>query len=356
MTPSNPPTLDCHQRGRVFFGLLLSCLAAMATAPVAAAEEPAAKPYFYTEHAEVTKFIGEMVAEHSFSAEWLRSLFAQVQRNDFTLETIARPAEKVLSWEQYRARLVDVQRVRDGMSFWNENAAAIRRASQDYGVAEEIIVAIIGVETRYGRITGRHRIIDTLATLGFDYPPRQKFFRQELKEFLLLSREQGFDPLALTGSYAGAMGYGQFMPSSYRNFAVDFDADGVADLIGNRSDAIGSVANYLAKNGWRAGRPVALRATLRESADKSLLNRGRRPSKSIAALSRAGIDGVIAVPPSEKALALAFGDEQPAEYWLGLHNFGVIMSYNPRHFYAMAVYLLSRELLLAHRTGASFSK
>ena len=328
--------------------LLLAVLLAFASLAAAAADsDPASAPASYAAHPEVPGFIAEMVEEYNFSAAQLQKLFASVKRNDFSLKTIAKPAEKTLTWNQYRHRLVDAQRIRDGLLFWDDYSESIDRAVQRFGVPPEILVAIIGVETRYGRIRGRHRVIDTLATLGFDYPRRSSFFRSELKHFLVLSRKQGFNPLDLTGSYAGAMGYGQFMPSSYLRFGIDFDGDKVADLLDNPLDAIGSVANYLAENGWRPGYPVAIKAAKDGAADEKYLKAERRAKYTVNQLAAAGYRGVVDLPGDWRALIVALGEEGVQSYWLGLHNFTVVMSYNPRHFYAMAVFLLANELVLA---------
>ncbi|MDX1589384.1 MAG: lytic murein transglycosylase B, partial [Oleiphilaceae bacterium] len=211
----------------------------------------------YRDHPKARSFVDEMVAEHGFERDQLLEWLSRAERKDGIIESISRPAEKVLTWKEYRPIFLTEARTRQGREFMAEYSQALSRAREQYGVDPAIIAAVIGVETAYGRKRGDHRVIDALATLAFDYPPRSRFFRSELKHFLLLSREQGFDPLALKGSYAGAMGYGQFIASSYRHYGVDFDEDGVAEILDNPVDAIGSVANYLSEHRWQRGGPVA---------------------------------------------------------------------------------------------------
>ncbi len=204
--------------------------------------------------------VDELVAEEGFDRQELMKVFAQAQRKDSILEAIARPAEKTKPWYQYREIFLNEKREQQGVEFFNQHRATLLRAEREFGVPAEIIVAIIGVETSYGRVAGSYRVLDALSTLAFDYPPRSPFFTAELKDFLILTRDQGMDPTDLMGSYAGAMGYGQFMPSSYRNYAIDFDHDGKIDIWENPVDAIGSVANYFKQHGWRQGDVVVAAA------------------------------------------------------------------------------------------------
>ena len=209
-----------------------------------------------------------------------------------------------------------------------------------------MIVAIIGVETRYGRVTGRHRVVDALMTLAFDYPPRASFFRKELTQFLLLAREEGKNPTSLTGSYAGAMGFGQFIPSSYRNYAVDFDRDGVRDIWQNRTDAIGSVANYFSRHGWRGAAQVTLPVQLKAETEQLLdiANQSLKPTHSVAEMAEMGVN-VDGLDPEARVLLLRLlGGDKP-EYWLGFDDFYVITRYNHSRLYAMAVYQLGQEIL-----------
>ena len=203
----------------------------------------------YNDQPQVQAFINMMVDKHGFKEEELVVVFSKAQRREDILELMRKPAEKRLQWYEYRKIFVTPARIDGGVAFWKENAGVLNKAEAAFGVAAQIIVAIIGVETRYGSNTGRHRVLDALSTLAFDYPPRSEFFTGELEQYLILAREEDIDVVTTTGSYAGAMGYGQFIPSSYRNFAVDFDEDGKRDLWNNRMDIIGSVANYFNRHG-----------------------------------------------------------------------------------------------------------
>ncbi|MFM1892114.1 MAG: hypothetical protein RLZ44_1191, partial [Pseudomonadota bacterium] len=242
------------------------------------------------------------------------------------------------------------ERAAAGAEYWQRNAETLARAEAEYGVAPEIIVAIIGVETFYGRYTGKFAVLDALYTLGFHYPKRAKFFRKQLGEFLLLAREETVDPRQPMGSYAGAMGRPQFIPSSYRAYAVDFDQDGKRDIWDNDADVIGSVANYFARHDWRAGAPITAQVTGVTAEHAPLLAAGMKPSLSIGQLRAAGLqlDAGLAADAATSLIEL----EQPdgAEHWAGLHNFYVITRYNHSNLYAMAVYQLSREILALHNT------
>ncbi|MCK5382934.1 MAG: lytic murein transglycosylase, partial [Gammaproteobacteria bacterium] len=190
----------------------------------------------YSEQPQVQVFIDRMVSEHNFDRDELVAVLGKAERREDILELMRKPAEKRLRWFEYRKIFLTQSRIDGGVTFWKENADLLKKASEAFGVDPQIIVAIIGVETRYGSNTGRHRVLDALATLGFDYPPRSEFFTNELEQYLILAREEDIDVLTTTGSYAGAMGYGQFIPSSYRNYAVDFDGDGKRDLWTNKAD------------------------------------------------------------------------------------------------------------------------
>lgn len=298
----------------------------------------------YSSHPEARAFIREMQDQHGLSAEFVRGLLQQARRQDQVLERISRPVEKVLTWKEYRRIFLTEERIRDGRAFLQTHRDSLERARARYGVPPEIIVAILGVETKYGRVQGTFRVIDALATLGFDYPPRSAFFRKELGQFLLMAREQGIDPLAVTGSYAGAMGYGQFIPSSYRHYAVDFDGDGRADLWQNPVDAIGSVANYFRQHGWRADAPVAAPAQVQGEGYRQLLGGGLKPRHDWAELQRQGVRAQVAAKPEEPALLLELEGAGGREFWAAFQNFYVITRYNHSHLYAMAVYQLSQEI------------
>jgi len=294
----------------------------------------------FADRDDVREFMRQMVDRHGFDPDALKTIFAGVRREPLVLKLIAPPAPGFKrSWEVYRSRFLDPLRVRGGAAFWNEHAAALDRASQVYGVPAEVIVAIIGVETIYGRVTGDFRVVDALATLAFDYPRRAEFFREELEQFLLLSRENGADVFAARGSFAGAIGLPQFMPGSIRRYAIDFDGDGRIDLRSNPADAIGSVARFLAEHGWVPGGPVYYPTQIHDGARlEPLIEAGIEPQYSRDQLSDFGVSPMGDVPPGTllALVDLPNGDDAPT-YLLGARNFYVITRYNRSSFYAMAV-------------------
>jgi membrane-bound lytic murein transglycosylase B len=316
------------------------CSASALWAPGSIANEP------YVARPEVQAYIDELVETHQFSRAALEEVFSQSNRQDRIIELMSRPAERRLVWHEYRKILVDEPRISQGVTFWQDNRAALERAETIYGVPPEIIVAIIGVETRYGRVTGNFGVVDALSTLAFDYPPRAKFFRGQLTQHFLLSREEGKDPLSMKGSYAGAMGYGQFIPSSYRSYAVDFDGDGVRDIWSNKTDAIGSVANYFAENGWRGQHDVVERVSLvAENAElTSLANGALKPTRTVAEWRDLGVQVSAEQPPNRIATLMRMQQPESAEYWLGFEDFYAITRYNHSRLYAMAVYKLSQAI------------
>lgn len=298
----------------------------------------------YGANPQVRSFIEAMVAKHGFSKSALQDVFSQAERRDDILELMSKPAEKTLPWYEYRKIFLTRERIEGGVRFWKQNAAALDDAAATFGVDPQIIVAIIGVETRYGVNTGRHRVIDALATLAFDYPPRSKFFTGELEQYLLLAREEHIDLLKTTGSYAGAMGYGQFIPSSYRRFAVDFDANGKRDLWDSPRDITGSIANYFKAHGWEAGQPVAVRAQVTGDGWQHLLELGYKPNTVLDALRHDGVTPVTPMPDALTAALIEYEQADGPEYWLGFNNFYVITRYNHSPLYAMAVYQLSEAI------------
>lgn len=305
----------------------------------------------YGEHPQARQFVDSLV-EEGFERDYLQNLMQMATRQESILEAISRPAEKRLNWGKYRAIFLGRSRIRQGVEFWNEHEKTLERAAEAYGVAPSIIVAIIGVETRYGRQAGGYLVLDALTTLGFDYPPRAEFFKGQLKElFYLLREEDSLQPLDLKGSYAGAMGYGQFIPSSYRNFAVDFDGDGRRNILTNPVDVIGSVANYFNQHGWQAGEQVAVPAQLKGDLDGSLYNGQLKPERTLTQWRELGVLPLQRLPDDEKATLMKLEAEQGDSYWLGLHNFYVITRYNHSHLYAMAVYELSREIMALREAG-----
>ena len=289
-------------------------------------------------------FIDEMVAKHQLDREPLETLFGQAKKRDDILEAISRPAEKSKPWHEYRKIFLTKKRISGGVEFWKENAARLKKAEKELGVEAAIIVAIIGVETRYGGNTGRYRVIDALSTLAFAYPPRAKFFRSELEHFLLLAREENVDLNTAKGSYAGAMGYGQFIPSSYRHYAIDFDQDGKRDLWSSLDDIIGSVANYFHEHHWTLGQPVARRTMANTGIAEKHVSENLKVHKTAAAFSKQGIDASPAYPANQKIALLELQQAHGAEYWLTTNNFYVITRYNRSPLYAMAVFQLSEEI------------
>ena len=296
---------------------------------------------------DVRQFIAEMVAKHGFSETQLQALFNRISSRDDIIAKITRPVEKTKPWHAYRNIFLDEARIQGGADFWRTYHATLARAEQNYGVPPEIIVAIIGVETRYGRITGSDGVLEALATLAFDYPKRAPFFRSELEHYLLLAREENIEPLTLQGSYAGAMGLAQFMPSSYRAYAVDFDNDGHRDLWHNPVDAIGSVANYLGAHRWRRGEPIATPASIRGLDYRALLDDDLKPKYNLAKLRSLGVipaDKSAFDREDKAAILLELDGDAGLEYWLGFYNFYVITRYNRSPLYAMAVLQLSHEI------------
>lgn len=293
-------------------------------------------------------FVDDMVQRHGWQADELRAVLDQASFQASVVAAIERPAESK-TWAEYQDIFLTGQRVDKGVQFWVEQAAVLERAACRYGVPAEIIVSILGVETYYGERTGSYRVIDTLVTqaFGFDQASwRSRFGVEQLEHLFLLAREQGFDPLELQGSYAGAMGYGQFIPSSYRHFAVDFDGDGAADIWSNAADAIGSVANYLSENGWRRGGAVTVPASAQPGADAAPVNRKLRADSTVSALAD---KGYVAAPLDDQSAGVVrLEGKQGDEYWLGLHNYFTITTYNRSRLYAMAVYQLSERLRAAY--------
>jgi membrane-bound lytic murein transglycosylase B len=298
----------------------------------------------YTSNPDVQVFIDQMVDKHGFSKDELITIFSQARRRDDILELMRKPAEKRLPWYEYRKIFLTKSRIDGGVAFWNRHARLLERVEAELGVDAQVIVAIIGVETRYGGNTGSHQVLDALSTLAFDYPPRSKFFSSELEQYLILAREEDIDVLNTKGSYAGAMGYGQFIPSSYRRFAIDFDQDGRRDLWDSPADIIGSVANYMHMHGWTPGTTVAVRASVSGDKYQALSEQGLKPQFTVKDLRREGITPAAVVPEDARAALIALENKKGPEYWLGMNNFYVITRYNHSPLYAMAVYQLSEEI------------
>ncbi len=296
---------------------------------------------------DVNDFINEMVSDHKFDKDELNTLFSKVRHQQKILDAITRPAEGK-DWYEYRPIFMTQNRIKGGVKFMNEHAELLKRAYDEYGVPPQIITAIIGVETFYGKHRGNYRVIDALSTLGFAYPPRANFFRKQLKEFLIMSREEKMDPLQFKGSYAGAMGQPQFIPSSFRAYAIDFDHDGKRDLWDNPADIIGSVANYFARHKWQKDQPVAYRATVRGKRYQPLADAGYKPSFKGGELQKNGVSSTKPIEADRNVALLEFKLKDGYEYWVGFDNFYVITRYNHSPLYAMAAFQLSEAIRSVH--------
>ncbi len=298
----------------------------------------------FSKRPEVIKFIEEVEQTHKVDKKHAIKALSQVKSSPEIIKRMTTPYE-ALTWDKYRALFLTEKKIHGGVEFWNKHSTSLKQAEETFGVPAEIIVAIIGVESTYGKNHGKYPVIQALATLAFDYPPRAEFFKQELREFLLLTAEHKLDPLTIKGSYAGAMGMPQFISSSYRNFAVDFDESGTIDLFTNTHQVIGSVANFFKVHGWKPGQTVAHKAKVQGDKHKNLalaLNNDPRPTLTLSALREMGIHphGKIQDPDTSLSL-LVFDNGKEKEHWLGSQNFYVISRYNRSSNYAMAVYQLS---------------
>lgn len=301
----------------------------------------------YDESPTVQAFIADMTDHYGFAKDKLTAVFSQVKKQQAILDLIAKPAEKAKLWKEYQPIFLTQKRVDEGVVFWKNNAEALALAEKQYGVPAQIIVAIIGVETFYGRNMGSWPVLDALATLSFDYPPRSEFFSKQLKEYLLMTREEQLDPLTLKGSYAGAMGMCQFMPGSFRAYAVDFDNDGHIDIWNNPTDAIGSVANYFKEHGWQQGQPTVLQVQVTGDKVANGLSAGLALDKTAAQLNQAGWLLPKQLASDTPLIAFRLDGKEGDEYWVGLRNFEVITRYNRSVMYSLAVYQLSEQLLAA---------
>jgi len=294
----------------------------------------------------VATFIDEMVASQDFNRDALTSVLGKAEIKPTIIEKISSPAERKLSWGEYRKIFITRERIAAGTKFWLENREMLERIQNESGVSIEMIVGIIGVETYYGRITGRDRVLDALATLAFDYPPRSKFFRNELMQFLILTREEEIDATIPLGSYAGAMGRPQFMPSSFRAYAVDASGDGKRDIWNDWADVAGSVANYFLKHGWHSDEEVVSQATLSSRwvgpvpEPKNTLS----ASGTVESLSKKGVMFATNLPADSAGELLSFEGDDGTELWVGFHNFFVITKYNRSVMYALAAYQLGQEI------------
>ncbi len=296
----------------------------------------------------VAAFIDEMVNSHDFDRDGLREVLGQAEIKQSIIKKISTPAERTLTWAEYRRIFITKERIKAGTDFWQENREMLERITKETGVSIEMIVGIIGVETYYGRITGKDRVLDALATLAFEYPKRAKFFRNELVQFLILAREERLDATQPMGSYAGAMGRPQFMPSSFRAYAVDATGDGKRDIWNNWADVAGSVANYFLEHGWRPSEEVTSRATLGGQWQGSVPEprNTRKASDTIESLSKKGVVFSTALCADSSAELLTYEGASGVEHWVGFHNFFVITRYNHSVMYALAAFQLGQEIAL----------
>ena len=341
--------------------LFAFAIVVVSIAPALAAGKSANAAHDYAQRADVRMFIDELVAGHEFGRRQLLRWFAAAQFQPKIVAAMERPIVEPPKWFEYAPQFLSAERIDGGVAYFRAHEDDLARAEREYGVPAEIIVAIVGVETYYGRNTGRYRVFDALTTLAFDYPRRTTFFRGELKDFLLLTREQGISPLAPKGSFAGAMGVPQFMPGSYRRFAVDFDGDGRIDLWESGADIVGSVAHYLARHDWQAGQAILLPATINPEEQDAIVRKldggisERRPMWSWEA------DGVTAdvlaseIPAEPVGLLMleepSVNGDARASYWIACPNFYAITRYNRSRLYAAAVFQLAQAVRAARDSG-----
>jgi membrane-bound lytic murein transglycosylase B len=310
----------------------------------------AAAQAFDPKRPDIAEFIADLATRQGFEPAVLEQTFAAVESRPAILQAIARPAEKTLTWDVYRGKFLTGRRIERGAAVFRAHQASLEQAQLASGVPTDVILGIIGVETFYGELTGRHRVIDALSTLAFDYPPRSRYFRGELEQFLLMTREEKLDPLLPLGSYAGAMGIPQFMPTSFRNWAVDGDGDGTRDLWRDWVDVFASVGNYLKVHGWRAGEPVMVPATV-VGADLAGLEFGKVGlPETVGSLRARGIKFDTTLPAEAPAALVLLSVPFGAEYRVGFTNFHAITRYNRSHLYASAVNDLAEAIAAARST------
>ena len=319
----------------LYLGLLLA-------APATSAPPPELAP-------EVQEFAIEVASRHGLVPEDVSRILAQADNLEKTIRPkFQHSAEATWPWHRYRKNFLSRSRIKNGLKFWNRHSALFEQAEKKFGISQAVLAAIVGVETNYGKRPGKIRVLDSLFTQAFHYPERQRFGRAQLEDFLVLAVKEGLDPLAVKGSYAGAMGQPQFIPSSYRTYAVDFDGDGRRDLWSSDADVIGSVANYFALHGWRASAPIAGPATGVTESHSALVTqentKPKPPKLKIAELKEAGIQIADDFSADQLASLIQLTTRKGSEYWVGLHNFYVITRYNHSNMYAMAVYQLSQEI------------
>lgn len=303
----------------------------------------------YRSHYGFNDFVQLALAKHQLPVAVIESYLSGVSKNQKVLDLMSRPAEKALEWHEYKAIFINETLIQQGVEFWQKNNQLLNLAASAYQVPVEVILAIIGVETRYGRIMGRFPVLVSLATLAFDYPKRSEFFKNELATLMFLAHSQGLDIKQMQGSYAGAVGMPQFMPSSRLHYAIDFDDDGRVDLRKNDADVIGSVANYFHQHGWRLQSPVVIKATV-EHPDQlqSKVNEDFKPQMTYSDWQKLGVSTSQGVSADAELALFSFTQADGTQaYWLGAHNFYVITRYNRSRLYAMAVHQLSMTLAAA---------
>ncbi len=303
------------------------------------------------ERPDVAAFIDEMVETHDYERDELVRILTDAEIKESIIDLISKPAERTLTWGEYRKIFLTRERVEAGAEFWRNNAELLDCIADSTGVPVEIVVGVIGVETYFGRITGGHRVLDALATLAFDYPPRAAFFRRELQQFLLLVREEEMQAADAVGSYAGAMGRPQFMPSSYRAYAVDGTGDGKRDIWNDWADVAASVANYFIEHDWRTGEEVAVPASLGRRWRGNPPENPLEPGETVASLSSQGVMFATDMPPTSAGQLLTLETDDGDEHWVGFHNFFVITRYNRSVMYALAVHQLGLEIARELRDG-----
>jgi len=304
-----------------------------------------------TARPEVRGFIEELATRHGFAPDYVAGVLADGETRQRILDAISRPAEKTKPWSEYRAIFLTPERIAAGVAFRDMHAAALERTAARTGVPAETICSVVGVETFYGRRTGSWRVVDALTTLAFDYPPRSGFFRGELEQLFLLARDEGLDIAALTGSYAGAIGPPQFIPSSYRAYAVDGDGDGRRDLLENWDDIFASVANYFVAHGWEPGQPVAARARgAGEGAAAPASANRLELAETVGSLRERGFRFGPAPAPDAGAMMMSLEGDLGTEHWVGFGNFYVITRYNRSAMYALAVHQLAEAIATGDAT------
>jgi membrane-bound lytic murein transglycosylase B len=324
---------------RLAFAVVLALL----TAQPALALHHQRHPSFDLKRPEIVSFVNDVVAKDSLERKKVLALLAKAEPQPKIIELMTRPAEKVTPWWEYREHFLTPERIDLGVQFWTDHRESLERISAERGVPPEYLVAIIGVETRYGRTTGKYRVLDALATLAFDYPPRSDYFRAELEQFLLLVNEDKLNPLTTTGSYAGAMGAPQFMPSTYRRYAIDADTDNKRDLWGDWDDIIASVANFLQEHGWDTGGPVIAEAHLEP--DPTFVVSGKVDlNNTVDGLNAEGVKINLSLPGTTAAVLIPAEQQDGPAYRVGFKNFYVITRYNGSARYAMSVYDLAQAI------------